>query len=387
MNNERPLLFFSGGTGPRELSRLMAACSIPSVHLVSTFDSGRSSRELRRAFAIPALGDLRNRLLALADSNKTSRAVIDFLSFRLPKSGNLEHLRNLLSELCNPNNDIWRQIPPRERTGLYNGLFQFLTRMPLSFNPLNASLGNLVLAGAYLQSGRNFSLALNYFSSLIHAKGIVMPICAENLHLAAKLENGNIIVGQDKFKALSHIIYKLFLTVHEPRAGMPLDEIACRPPLYPPAKSYLKKCSVICFPMGSFYSSIVANTLVKGVGKAVAKSSCPKIFIPNSGIDPEIPGLDISEQASILLAYLKKDFPCAQNNELLNFVLIDKNNGKYPGGLGTKVLEKLSLLGLDVIFCPIVDKINPARHDPWILLKIILQIAGSNNVDATTLHR
>ena len=73
-----------------QMSRLMAACSIPSVHLISTFDSGRSSKELRRAFAIPALGDLRNRLLALADPDKTSRAVMDFLSFRLPESGNRE---------------------------------------------------------------------------------------------------------------------------------------------------------------------------------------------------------------------------------------------------------------------------------------------------------
>ncbi|MFG6375951.1 MAG: GAK system CofD-like protein [Desulfovibrio sp.] len=380
------MLFFSGGTGPKELARLMAACSIPSVHLISTFDSGRSSKELRRAFAIPALGDLRNRLLALADPDKTSRAVMDFLSFRLPESGNREHLRNCLSDLCNPNNEIWLQIPPHKKIALYNGLFQFLIRMPLAFNPLNASLGNLVLAGAYLQSGRNFSFALNYFSSLIHAKGVVMPICAENLHLAAELENGNIIVGQDRLKALSHKISKLFLTVLEHRERMSFDEIACRPPLYPQAKKYLKKCSVICFPMGSFYSSIVANTLVKGVGKAIAKSLCPKIFIPNSGIDPEIPGLDISEQASILLASLKRDYPCAENDKLLNFVLIDKNNGIYPGGLGTKVLEKLSILGLNVIFCPIVDKIHPDRHDPGILLKIIRQIAGQNNDDTTTLH-
>ncbi len=124
MNNERPLLFFSGGTGPKELARLMAACSIPSVHLISTFDSGRSSKELRRAFAIPALGDLRNRLLALADPDKTSRAVMDFLSFRLPESGNREHLRNCLSDLCNPNNEIWLQIPPHKKIALYNGRFQ-----------------------------------------------------------------------------------------------------------------------------------------------------------------------------------------------------------------------------------------------------------------------
>lgn len=382
MNNKKPLLFFSGGTGPKELSRLMAASSIPSIHLISTFDSGRSSRELRRAFALPALGDLRNRLLALADIQRTSKAVMDFLSFRLPEFGNCQHLRNCLLELRSPKNEIWGHIPPHARSSLYEGLFQFLIRMPSSFNPLNASMGNLVLAGAYLHFGRKFSPALRFFSRLIHAKGKVMPICAENLHLAAELENGTIIVGQDKFKELSHRICKLFLTVHEPDARQITDGIACHPPLFFRAKNYLKICSAICFPMGSFYSSIVANTLVKGVGKAIAQNPCPKIFIPNSGIDPEISGLDIAAQADILLASLKHDYPRAKNEDLLNFVFVDKNNGNYPGGLETRVLEKLASLGLEVIFAPIVDKNNPSHHDPCILLQMIRQLADQNDVDS-----
>lgn len=369
------LLFFSGGTGPKELSRLLAASSISSVHIISTFDSGRSSKELRRAFAIPALGDLRNRLLALADVARTPASVMDFLSFRLPAAGNRDLLRKCLRALDNPDNEVWHAIEIAERMRVYEGLHQFLLRMPMTFDPLNASLGNLVLSGAYLKAGRNFAPAIHFFANLVHAVGVVMPICSENLHLAAELEDGGQVMGQDNFKRLTCKIRRLFLTVHEPRDGAPFDKTACRPPLYPPAKKYLESCGLICFPMGSFYSSILANTLVKGVGKAVAQNPCPKIFIPNSGHDPEAVNVDIAEQASLLLESLSRDAQGAKNENLLNYILVDDKNGVYPGGLKSDVLKELAALGLEIIFCPIVDKDNPHRHDPCLLLDEILKIA------------
>jgi 2-phospho-L-lactate transferase/gluconeogenesis factor (CofD/UPF0052 family) len=40
-----------------------------SVHLITAFDSGGSSAQLRRAFGMPAIGDLRSRIVALADES------------------------------------------------------------------------------------------------------------------------------------------------------------------------------------------------------------------------------------------------------------------------------------------------------------------------------
>lgn len=368
------LLFFSGGTGPKELSRLLAASSISSVHIISTFDSGRSSKSLRRAFAIPALGDLRNRLLALADTTKTPASVLDFLSFRLPANGNSEYLRECLLTLDKPDNEAWAALAPNERRRVYEGMHQFLLRMPQTFDPFNASLGNLVLAGAYLEAGRNFEPAIRFFADLVHAVGIVMPICSENLHLAAELEDGGQVMGQDNFKNLSCKIRRLFLTVHEPRADANFDETPCHPPLYEPAKKYLESCDLICFPMGSFYSSILANTLVKGVGKAVAQNPCPKIFIPNSGYDPEAVSINIAEQARLLIKSLTND--TTNNKKFLDYILVDDKNGLYPGGMDTAILNEIARLGIEIIFCPIVDRDNPNRHNPCALLEEILKIAN-----------
>ena len=70
------ILFFSGGTASRQLSRELIHYSHNSIHVITTFDSGGSSAELRRAFGMPAVGDLRNRLLALADRSPSGNAEV-----------------------------------------------------------------------------------------------------------------------------------------------------------------------------------------------------------------------------------------------------------------------------------------------------------------------
>jgi len=62
----RPL-FFSGGSALRGLSRELVERRVTSRHIVTPFDAGGSSAELRRVLRMPAVGDLRNRLLSLAD--------------------------------------------------------------------------------------------------------------------------------------------------------------------------------------------------------------------------------------------------------------------------------------------------------------------------------
>ncbi|MBL0700813.1 MAG: YvcK family protein, partial [Desulfosarcina sp.] len=59
------LLFFSGGSALRHLSSTLTKYTYNSIHLITPFDSGGSSATLRRAFKMLAIGDIRNRLMAL----------------------------------------------------------------------------------------------------------------------------------------------------------------------------------------------------------------------------------------------------------------------------------------------------------------------------------
>ena len=63
------ILFFSGGSALKKLSQHLIHYTHNSIHLITPFDSGGSSAVLRKAFAMIAVGDLRNRLMALADQS------------------------------------------------------------------------------------------------------------------------------------------------------------------------------------------------------------------------------------------------------------------------------------------------------------------------------
>ena len=61
------ILFFSGGTALAPVAAELSRHTRNAVHVITTFDSGGSSAELRRAFDMPAVGDIRARIMALAD--------------------------------------------------------------------------------------------------------------------------------------------------------------------------------------------------------------------------------------------------------------------------------------------------------------------------------
>lgn len=61
------IVFFSGGSALRPLSRVLKRYTHNSTHLITPFDSGGSSAEIRKAFHMLSIGDLRSRLVALAE--------------------------------------------------------------------------------------------------------------------------------------------------------------------------------------------------------------------------------------------------------------------------------------------------------------------------------
>ncbi|MFW6178435.1 MAG: 2-phospho-L-lactate transferase CofD family protein, partial [Desulfohalobiaceae bacterium] len=80
------ILFFSGGNALKGLSQALIRYTHNSVHIITPFDSGGSSAELRKAFNMPAVGDIRNRLMALADQSITGNpATYSLFSYRLPR--------------------------------------------------------------------------------------------------------------------------------------------------------------------------------------------------------------------------------------------------------------------------------------------------------------
>ena len=372
------VVFFTGGTALRRLSQHLTRHTHNSVHLVTPFDSGGSSAALRQAFGMPAVGDMRNRLLALADTTLVPQAVLDICNYRLPAAGDRDALLRSLYELASHKDARWQGVPRIFGEVLRVHLRYFLERMPASFDPRQASVGNLILAGGYLHHGGSFGPVLGLLSRLLHVHGTVLPVVSESLHLAAELMDGTMVVGQHLLTGYGHPeppvtalapIRRLFLTVHSPGGGCtPQQE--CVPQLTALAATYVRAADAICYPMGSFYTSVLANVLPAGVGRAVAEAHCPKFYIPNTGQDDEQRGLSVAGAVAALLKALRRDAGDVPAAALLQKVLVDVNHGHYAGGVD---VEGIAALGVEV--CHRDLGCQGQQHDPALTAQAIMDVS------------
>ena len=137
-------------------------------------------------------------------------------------------------------------------------------------------------------------------------------------------------------------------------------------------RKLIRNADLICYPPGSFYTSLLANLIPAGVGRAVASNDCPKVFIPNLGSDPEQIGMDFEQAVHALLDQLRAD--CSDNcgnEKLLNFVLVDSANGQYPGGVSTQFLHDL---GVELIDVKLISKQSAPYYDNDLLVSALLSL-------------
>lgn len=366
------LVFFSGGTALRDFCQLLAVENPNTIHIITTFDSGGSTAQLRKSFAIPAIGDIRNRLLALADPRLVPREVIALMNMRF--GANSSEARQEILEFAHSTAPVWKNIPADYKSVLVRCLNLFIEKLPSTFDAAGANMGNIMLVGAYLHFNRDFSTLLNFFHNFLHTRGMIRPIVDSNLHLAAQLENGQTIIGQHLFKNLPSPVKSLFLTVHESVRTLNADHTPadCHPSIAADVSEFIRDGDAIVYPMGSFYSSLIANLVPHGVGKAIGQNQGKKIFIPNSGRDPELAGMDIAEQAQLLLSILRKDSRGGEN--FLQYILIDSKHGRYPGGYTKAIADKLTAMGIQIVDQDIVIETDPSKHATAPLYRSIMTI-------------
>lgn len=366
------ILFFSGGTALRALSQRLIAYTYNSIHLVTPFDYGGSSRKLRDAFHMISVGDLRNRLMALADQTvKGNPHIYRLFDYRFSTQEDNFVLEKHLRRMAAGDDHLVAIIPQPMRTIICAHLQSFLERMPSGFNLRGANIGNLILAGGYLSSNASMDSVLYIFSRLVEVRGIVRPLLNDLLHLAAELADGSVLAGQHLItgKEVPHItspIKRIFITdnLEKPRP------VQAR--ISDDTRQLIREADLICYPMGSFYTSIVANLIPEGVGEAVAQNICPKIYIPNTTPDPEQTGMDLAQAVETLIASLKKDRPGIANDQLLNYVVIDSRNVRYPTEIDR---DRIHALGVEIIDAKLVTHGTVPFVDASCLIDVLLSLS------------
>jgi len=348
------ILFFSGGTALTATSRVLKRYTHNSIHLVTPFDSGGSSATLRQAFSMPSIGDLRSRLVALADENITGHPeVYRLFSYRFPD--------DQLAAISNPMRRLVR-----------NQLGYFRKAMPDDFDLRGASTGNLILAGGYLNNHKHLDPIIFLFSKLVSVLGTVRTVVNDDLHLSAELEDGSCVTGQHRLTGrevtpLKSPVKRLFLSGH------PDKPVAAKAEMRKKNRRLIQQAELICYPPGSFYSSLVANLLPKGVGSAIANTDCPKIYIPNLGQDPEQIGMTLDSSVQTLLDYLRADNPGkCPNEKLLNFVLMDSKRSNYQSSISAPLMQEL---GIQIIDTRLISKQSAPYYDAELLVSALLSLA------------
>ncbi|GMA50254.1 hypothetical protein GCM10025857_16110 [Alicyclobacillus contaminans] len=220
------IVAIGGGTGLSVILRGLKEFDVDLTAVVTVADDGGSSGRLRSDFAMPPPGDIRNCLVALADTE-----------------------------------------PLLER------LLQF--RFPAGEGLAGHSFGNLFLAAMTHIMG-DFESAIRETSRVLAVRGRVLPAVQEDVILRAIFEDGTVVEGESNIPELHKRIERVELV---PGDVEPLPEVL----------EAIRGADAIVVGPGSLYTSILPNLLVPGIAEAVAESTAKKIFVCNVMTQPGRP--------------------------------------------------------------------------------------------------
>ena len=364
------LLFFSGGTAMNGVARRLKHYTHNSCHLITSFDSGGSSQVLREAFAMPAVGDLRSRLMALADETELGQPdIYRLFTYRFPKTAKAAALHADFEALLSGEHALMRAIAQPMRGLILSQLRVFSEMRPEDFRLEGASVGNLILAGGYLANDRALEPVMFLMSKMVDVRGIVRATVDENLGIGAELADGRTVLGQRQLtgKEVAPItapISRLFLT----EGAAPREAGAVKLPKR--NRKLIGAADLVCYPPGSLFSSVIANLLPAGVGSSIARRQVPKIYLPSLGIDPECTGMGLEDQVSALLAALRADAGAeTPASALMSAVICD------AGQLESRTARRIEKAhGIPCIGLPLAKPDTPEQYDPTAVCEMLVSL-------------
>jgi len=350
------ILFFSGGSALNKMSRTLKNYTHNSIHLVTPFDSGGSSAKLRDEFSMPAVGDLRSRLMALADETVLGQPdVYDLFNYRLNPEQDELLLRQELKRLELGDHPLMTKITSPLRELIKTQLSITNSKISPNFELGGASIGNLIIAGGYLNNEQKIDPIVFLFSRLVKVLGEVKTITDTSHHLVAQLENGQVLIGQHTMTG------KECAPITSPIKGIFLSNSLDEPEVVianvsEDRRQMIRGADLICYPPGSFYSSVLVNLLPNGVASAILENPNPKVYIPNLGHDPEQFGMTLLDQVKTIIHFVQQADSRLDSLGVLDFLLIDEKVAYWE-------LDEIEALGVTIIRADIADENANKYHD------------------------
>lgn len=315
------IVAIGGGTGLSTMLRGLKVYSSNITAVVTVADDGGGSGVLRQELGILPPGDIRNCILALADTEPILEQLLQY----------------------------------RFQDGSLKG----------------QSFGNLFLA-AMDGISDGFEEAVRRMSDVLAVTGRVLPVTLDNVMLCAELEDGNTICGESKIGKHNEFqkgkIKRVYL---EPWDAKPLQDVI----------EAIDEADIILMGPGSLYTSIIPNLLVNGICAAINKSSALKAYVCNVMTQPsETEGYSVYNHISALEehAYCGLIDCCIVNNSDISHEIRERylDDGADQVRIDR---DRLSDAGIMLIEGDIVSQKNSlVRHDPGRLAKIIIELVAEN---------
>ncbi len=310
------IVVVGGGTGLSTMLRGLKKHSHNITAIVTVADDGGGSGDLRNDLGMLPPGDVRNCILALAN---TEPVMDDLLNYRF-KDGRLK----------------------------------------------GQSFGNLFLA-AMNGISINFEDAVQKMSSVLAVRGQVLPVTLDYMELEAILENGNIIKGESN---IPDAVIKQKSKIKELRI-IPEEADALGDALIA-----IEEADAIILGPGSLYTSILPNLLVKDITRAIEYAQCPKIYICNVMTQPgETTDFTVSDHVGEIIKYCGNNVidTVIANVEEIDEVL--KNRYEEKGSQVVKLdKEEVENMYVKVVEGNVVKvKYNYIRHNHNALSELIIK--------------
>ena len=236
------VVVIGGGTGCPAILRGLKGHPVDLTAIVTTMDSGGSSGRLRQEFNIPALGDIRRALAALAGDD----ALGSLYEYRFKGESHLH----------------------------------------------GHTLGNLTLLALLLEHG-DLEEAIDCLGKMMDIHGTVLPVTSDCVNLCALLKDGQTLIGEASIDLRGHNpigVERVYLS--DPAKAT--DK----------AVSALLEADAIVFGPGDLYTSVIPNFLVDGMTGAIQSSGAKRIFVGNLVTKPgETEGYKLSDFLKVVLQY------------------------------------------------------------------------------------
>ena len=233
------VVVIGGGTGLSVMLRgLKQISGIKLSAIVTVADDGGSTGRIRRQFHIPAMGDIRNVMCAMAEEETIFTSLMNF-----------------------------RFDGEESDVGGHN-------------------LGNLILT-ALTQTTGSFMEAISTFSKFLNVKGDIIPSSLEVLTLFAMMDDGTIVRGESNIPEFNNRIEKVFYDRKIPPTKEALQAI--------------HEADIIVYGIGSLYTSILPNVIVDGIVEQLKANPVKKIYFCNAMTQPgETDGFSVEDHVAAI---------------------------------------------------------------------------------------